>query len=180
MISFGAVKTMAAFGGGVALAGNYGWNRAKNDDSLDISDKLGFATSFAAAGGASALALKTIGLGRLTKVGALTTAGASKAAGLAYKAKNPLLPLLTKVGGGKGFGSFNHSWGPIGALAMFAAGVGAVAYSSRSNPQVSAQAYSEDGETRYQLGNDRPVKGRMESMNALGDMVFGLNNSRHG
>jgi hypothetical protein len=68
--------------------------------------------------------------------------------------------------------------GPLGLLAMFVGGTAAVAYGSRSNPKpVAYSSTNEYGETEY---NTTSVKERMSMLGAAGNMVFGLNNMRHG
>lgn len=176
MPGIGAMKTGVALGGGVGLGGLLGWRAAQRDESMDTTDRFGYTASAAVAGGTGALALKTLGLGRLGKYGTSAMKGAN------YASKtlmwNPLKGAVGKPGTmGFGKGIPKGVGGPMAALAMFAVGVGAVAFGARSRPQTTAYGSNEYGETQY---NRQSVKERMGMMGAVGDMVFGLNNARHG
>lgn len=188
MPSFNSITSVTAFAAGGTLAGIGGYRHASRV-GMDTEDRLGFTTSSVIAGGAAGYMFKQIGPKRL---GQFAT-GAYNAARFTGKAAmaNPLRSLANRVdktatgrkildatGIGRGAKAFKGMGGPVAALAMLALGIGAVAYSARSNPKVDAYSSSDGtGGTEY---NSQSMKERMGLIGATGDVVFGLNNSRHG
>lgn len=178
MPSISNLKTIAGMSAGAGLGGFGGYKYARGRDDFDTEDKLGFAASSAIAGAAGGLALRAIGLGRLGSM----AGGTAKAGAFTGKMlmANPARSIMRKMGrqnfGYKSIPKPIRTAGLIGATAV--AGIAAIAYSSRSKPQTSAYASQDEyGETQYSAQSTRE---RMGMLGATGDMVFGLNNSRHG
>lgn len=182
MPSINALASMATMGIGGGLAGRMAWKRSASNPELDSEDRLAYTTSATGIGAAGALAFKSIGLKNISN---LATTGNPIGLGRSLMF-NPIRSLrkfpigkksLDFIGIGRGASAFKGMGGPIAAIAALAGGVGAIAYTARSNPSTMAYAESDYGETQY---NQQSVKERMGLMGASGDMVFGLNNMRHG
>lgn len=177
MPSFNSLSTTGALGVGAFVGGRRGWAKSQEDDTMDAGDRAGYTASHIVRGAAIGLGLKTIGVGGFTTAGKMLAGGM----GLARKATkwNPLKPALMKIGGGKGFASITkEARMPLAGLALFALGGLALAYSSRpKNPTAAYANRDENEEVEY---TEQPVRQRMGLLKATGDMVFGLNNSRHG
>lgn len=179
MPSLAALGTIAATMGGAAVGGMAGWRYSNRRDDFDTEDRLGFAASSTVAGGAAGLAMRSIGL---RGMGRLASGGYSAAAtGGRLMMANPARSIMRKMGREKfGFSTFSKTGLKAGAMATLAvAGIAAIAYSARSNPETQAYAAPNGyGETDYIPAST--VRDRMNLLSATGDMVFGLNNSRHG
>jgi hypothetical protein len=168
--SINAMKIMAGAAIGGTAAGLYGWKSSADDQDLDAEDRLALTTSSVVAGVAGGAALAKIGPAR---IGAGIKGLATGALGIS-KGMGKINAAATKFGAGKA------PWlkGPMKLLALTAAIVGVMAYGARSNPQTAAYASRDEaGEMEY---GDGPVKARMNKMGAVGDMVFGMHNTRHG
>lgn len=170
-----STKSMALIGilGSGAVAGGYlGWNRASRDKNLDFEDRAAFTGSSIVAGAAVAGAAAGIGTTVASRMGWIGntvykgSTGAYKAMTLGSGKILPSIPNIPKV-----------ARGPLAALAILAAGVGVIAYKSRSNPPTTAYA-SNDGMGGTQYSANTGVKDRLGLLGATGDMVFGLNNMR--
>jgi hypothetical protein len=176
-----SVKTLgliAAAGSGAAVSGYLGWRKSGKDE-MGLDDRIGFTTSSVVAGATGGLALGllgTRGIAAAGKAGYTVLNTARKGA-----MWNPAKAFLKEGHWRTNFGLKaipEMARTPLAALAMLAVGVGAIAYTSRSNPQPTASASRDEyGNTSY---NQQSVKERMGLLGATGDMVFGLNNIRHG
>ncbi len=169
MPSINAIATMAAMAGGAAVLGGAAWKHSGKDESMDTSDRAGYTGSAVIAGAGGGLALKAIGLRNLGKMAGKAATGAN----YARKAlmSNPTGAGLKRIPKGAGK--------PLAMLALLSASVGAIAYGSRSSKLQNTTNASRDGTSGTEY-NTRPIKERMTMMGATGDMVFGLNNMRHG
>jgi len=165
---------IAGLGSGVA-GGYYGWKQAQQNRDFDTEDRVKFfgssvVTGLAAGTGltvAGALALKTVSFGDATRVAkGLYGMGKASYKGLTLGSGKILPTIRIPKGAGK----------PLAGLAMLAAGIGAIAYSYRSDPQTAAYAAS-DGAGGAQYNSTRS---RLDSLRADGNILFGLNNLRHG
>lgn len=188
MPSVTAIGTMAAAAGGGVFGGLAGW-RKSGREGMDSEDRAGFTASSIVAGTAAGYGLNKIGLRRLGQMGKGMYGGARLASKAAMA--NPVRSLLNRAdatsigkkalditGIGRKSVAFKGAGGSMAAIAMAAIGVGAIAYGARSNPKTNAYASPDgSGGTDY---NTQSVKERMGLMGATGDMVFGLNNARHG
>jgi len=183
--SISAMKTIGALAGGGLLAGYAGWRSSGRNPNMDTEDRLAFTGSSVIAGAAAGLALRGIGMRGL---GAMAKAG-GKAARMGYKAASfsPVERMLgkttaRKLGIGAGFGAYKGHGGTVGLLALMAAGVGATAYNARKNPQPIARASREDAGMAEvgPMPRNNGMRERAGLLGATGDMVFGLNNMRHG
>lgn len=173
-------KIALVLGGGAFVGGNTGWINSKRNEDPEKDGLANFWTNTKAAGSGA-----FYGAGATAAMGVGATYGVDKAittaASAAYKTAtwNPIKAWAKARGNplGIGAGIPKGMRGPVAALAMLALGVGAVAYSSRSNPETAAYASRDDyGETQYK---DTSVRDRMSMLNASGNMVFGLHNLRH-
>lgn len=168
---------MIAASSGVAIGGTLGWKHAQKDETLDKSDRVSFASTSALLGGVTGLAVRHAGLNSVSNglIGSVKTANtASKI--LAY---NPIKDVSMKLGR-KTFGlkSLSKVQGPMKLLAFVAGSVGLIAYGSRTPSHTEAYASPDGlGGTDY---NKSTTSDRMNRLNATGDMIFGLHNSRHG
>lgn len=182
MPSISSLGTIAFAGAGALGGGVLGFSHASGRQDMDNPDRLGFAASSALAGAAGGLALRSIGMRRVA--GGLRTAARGARAGIKMLMANPARTLLRKMGRTEfGYSAIPKRVRGLGAIGLTAvAGVAAIAYSSRSNPQVSAYASDDQvGGTDYTPGPEHmSMKEKIGMMAASGDMVFGLNNSRHG
>lgn len=178
MPSFNALSAMAAVAAGGVIGGYLGYRHSQRDPSIrDNGDTLGFSASAAIAGSASALALKTVGLSKLGMAAKNVGSGANKVSrALMY---HPLRDFAEARGVKFGFKTIPKAMRtPLAALAFLAGSVGAIAYSTRNTPDTSAYgSRDQSGNTQY---NVQSLKERMGMMGASGDLVFGLNNMRHG
>ena len=182
MPSIASLGTIAFAGGGAAAGGLLGYRHASGREDFDLQDKLGFSASSAIAGASGGLALRYIGLGRASSGLGIAAKGITKGTGLLMA--NPARSLMRKMGRTEfGLNAIPKRVRGLGAVGLTAvAGVAAIAYSSRSNPPVTAYASDDQvGGTDY---NSAPqgmtMREKMSMIGASGDMIFGLNNSRHG
>lgn len=197
----GSVRTgvLAAAAGGALLGGRSAWVRSRRNENMDIEDRLAYSTMWGLTGagvvaGTAFTAMKYPSVLRgLYRGGAAAATGAYKVAtyhplrGFANRAtaavesgtSSWLQRRAVGAGIGQGFKAYKGNAGAIGLLATLVAGVGAMAYGARKNPRTRAAASrNEVGDTEYATPSS--VRERMGMMGAAGDMVFGLNNSRHG
>src|SRR5271165_6238206 len=177
------MKTIGALAGGGLLAGYAGFKSSGRNPNMDTEDRLAFTGSSIIAGAAAGLALRGLGL---RGMGAIAKAG-GKAAGMGYKVAkfSPVERMLgkttaRKLGIGAGFSAYKGHGGTVGLLALLAAGVGATAYNARSNPQPISRASRDEGGFGEVNPLSRNTRERAGLLGATGDMVFGLNNMRHG
>lgn len=174
MPNINVIKIMAGAAIGGIGAGVLGWRSTADNPNMDTEDRFAFATSSAVAGIVGGAVLGGIGISRLAKSTVMGVKGAARGTMGAFQAVKGIGSVARKMGAGKA------PWlkGPAKVLGLAAATTGVLAYGARSNPQTAAYAYrNEVGEVEY---NQRPVKQRMDMLGATGDMVFGLNNLRHG
>lgn len=182
MPSINAMAVMAAAAGGATAGGYFGWKHSANDPSMDREDRFGYAASLTLGGAGAGLAMKAIGvkgLGRMAGMGAKLGTGLAKAAMPAIKMGSirPGRAMLKALGREKSPLIAKWAKGPLKALALGATILGGVAYSSRERPASETYGSRGDGGTEY---SQQPIKDRMNLLHATGDMVFGLNNARHG
>ncbi len=186
MPNWGNVGIAASAIAGAGITARIAWNRSARNKNMDTEDRAAYSTMWGLTG-------TGIGLGAY---GMATNPGAATrglqmlgiAAKGTYKAAtwNPLRSLANtavgkRIGIGQGFRNFTGARGGVMAgLAILAGGVGAMAYGARKNPQTTAYASRDQrgGGTTYESPSS--VKERMGMLGAAGDMVFGLNNARHG
>lgn len=159
---------MAALGTGAALGARYSWNRNRDADMPDRFKASGTGALYGI-GAAAAL-----GIGAAYR---LDKPIVSSASGL-YKAAmwNPVKSFMARKGNPMGIGAGipKGKGGTIGMLAMLAGGIGAIAYGAASQEQpVAGYAYEENG-------TYSSTRQRLDMMGADGNVVFGLNNMRHG
>lgn len=206
MLSFNSMAAIGLVGTGVIGTGLAARRHVRNDEIMDRGDKAGFIASSTVAGVGVGLGLLG-GAMALKSMGYKGLKAASGMASTAWKAATwtPLNDMTRKAGAPLASGLFGSrgigprykfgmaralsgsgvrqgipkgSRGPLGMLALTAASIGAIAYSARSNPQTNAYAERDEfGGTEY---TQQPLKERLDMMHATGDMVFGMNNSRHG
>jgi hypothetical protein len=167
-VSAMSIMTGAALGG--AVAGRAGWRHSGRNPDLDKEDRFALTTSSVIAGVAGGAVLGKIGLGNLT-MGAKAAGRGMMGIGRAAKG---IGPAARSMGAGKA------PWlkGPMKPLALLAAGVGLLAYGARS--QTPTSAYASRDEAGGREYNQHSVKERMSMMGVTGEMVFGMNNTRHG
>jgi hypothetical protein len=176
MLSVKTMGLMAAIVGGGALAGYAGWKKS-GSDGMDFEDRAAFTTSSIVAGMVGGAVLKGIGLrGIGAGLGIL-----GKGAKYGYKAAtfHPTAGLVKALDATKAgatlMGGLRYTRKTAGALGLLTAGtVGAVAYGARSNPKAT-MALTPNG---YE--DAQSVRERSALIGATGEMVFGLNNTRHG
>lgn len=155
--------------GGTAAGGYLGYRSGRDDQSMDSSDKIGMTVMSAATGGVLGAAGNYIGWGKI--------GSAFKTAGKSGMMAGRFLAQTKTILGQKAFKIPKMAKGPLGGLALAAAAVGLVAAGSRTRVP-NEREDSGQSETFNQLGSG--VKERMGLLGATGDMVFGLNNQRHG
>lgn len=166
-----ALSIMAGTASGIGVGAYLGWGRASKNKDLDMEDRLSFTTSSAIAGGVAGLAAASLGTKGITgTAGAIfngvnnTRRIASKAGSMMFKSKWKGIPQLR---------------GPMKLFALTAAAVGVMAYGARPRPETAAYAAPDEmGGVEY--NQESSVKRRTGMLSATGDMVFGMNNSRHG
>jgi hypothetical protein len=177
VLSISALSKATLVGGGGIGAGLMAHRHYANRKDIDSSDRLGMDAMWAATGAGIVAAGSAIGPQRL---GSIAGAGFSSAR-LAGKAVLSH-PMSKALGSKTMFRSIPKvARGPLGLLAVAAAAVGSIAYSSKSNNE--AESYTtqdKTGEVDYNQGPGMSVKERAGLIGATGDLVFGLNNSRHG
>lgn len=161
---------MAGAASGIGIGAYLGWGRAKKNTTWDAEDRIGFTASSAIFGGAA-------GLG----IGAVGVKGIRGAASSAFDGINNTRKIvsgsISRLSGSKWKG-ISQLKGPMAFLAFTAASVGLMAYGSRPNPQTTAYGSPDEmGGTQY---SENPIKRRVGLLGATGNMVFGMNNSRHG
>lgn len=164
---------LAIMGGSIA-GGAIGYSSAAGDPSQDLSDKAGSTVMSAITGGVlggigSYLPWKAIGRGAagMGKVG--------MGAGRALKA-NPMRAAMKAMGREK-FSIPKPLKGPLGLLALTAAAIGITAMGAKGRVPNEREEYADSSNFGMR---GQGVKERMGLLGATGDMVFGLNNSRHG
>lgn len=168
--------TLAILGGSVA-GGYLGYRAVRNDETMDTSDRAGSVTMSAALGGVAGAGASYIGFKNLAKGAAFAGSFGAKAAYGTGKmmTANPIRTAMRGLGR-KSFGIPSVMKGPLGLLALTAISIGAVAAGSRNRVGVE----TEDQAQRDNFGRGSSVKERAGMLGATGDMVFGLNNQRHG
>lgn len=176
MPSINALSIMGVAVGGAALAGTAAWKHSAKDPTMDSADRVGYTGTLAAFGATGALALKHIGLGRLGTGIQFAGKAASKAGHLAMM--NPGRAAFRAMGR-KSFGlkSVPGSGRVLGTMAIMAAGIGAMAYGAHRAENETMTMSRPDDDRMPARGGARERAGLI---GATGDIVFGLNNSRHG
>lgn len=159
---------LAIMGGSVA-GGYAGYRARRNDSNMDMSDKAGTTVMSALMGGAVAMGATAVGWGRIGS-------GVMKAGKSATMVGKGLMHSKTILGA-KAFQIPKAARGPLGVLALGVAAIGAVAASAGSRVPNEREEYGSN-ENFGQIGSG--IRERMGMLGATGDMVFGLNNSRHG
>lgn len=176
MPSINAFSTMASMSIGAGVTGSLAFKRSANDQSMDLSDRVGYATSLAGAGAVLGLGAKSLGVSRLGSLTAATARGA-RTAGRVFTA-NPSKALFKAAGRTK-FG-WNSAPKPLRgvllALSLSAAATGGIAYGSRDTVEKDDVAVNSGANQVY----IQSVRDRLKMLGTTGDMVFGLNNMRHG
>lgn len=183
MPSLNAITMLGLAGAGGVMGAKVGWNRAGEDPTVESSaDRFAYAGSATIAGvgagfaaGIGALALRNRDVRRVgsSLLGSGISAGY---AGLkAPKTMNLTREIMSKMGRTKfGWGSVPKGLkGPVSGLLMAGvaiAGMGIASLMNRDTPP-AANDPQPQGQT---------VRERMGMIGASGDMVFGLNNVRHG
>ena len=174
MPSANAIAIMAGAAAGGIGAGRLGWRSSGRNPDMDQSDRMAFTASSAVAGIAGGAAIAKIGPGRIAAGMKNLAMGTFRSAQAARGVGKGVSAAASKMGAGKA------PWlkGPMKLLALTAASIGVMAYGARSKTPTSAYASrNEAGEMEY---GQRSVRDRMDMMGVTGDMVFGMNNTRHG
>jgi hypothetical protein len=169
--SINAISIMAGAAAGGIGAGMLGWRSSADNEDLDTNDRAAFTASSAIAGlvgGGAALAAVgpyRIGMGLKAAVKGTYSTGKS-------------ISKINSVARSLGAGKAPWLKGPMKVLGLTAATVGVMAYSARSNPQTAAYASrDETGQAEY---TNSSLRDRMNTMGAVGDIVLGMHNKRHG
>lgn len=184
MPSIGTMKTIGALAGGGLLAGYLGFRSSSRNPNMDTEDRLAFTTSSVIAGATAGLALRGLGMRRIGQIAQF--GGKAARMGAKVAAFSPVERMLgkttaRKLGIGAGFGAYKGHGGTVGLLALMVAGVGATAYNVRKNPQPISRATREDsGYPNISPIGGMGIRERAGLLGATGDIVFGLNNTRHG
>lgn len=175
MPSVNAMKLMMAAGIGAGTAGVFGFRHAQRDRTMDSEDKLGFTASSAIAGTAVGLGLGYIGPGRIMSAG-MGIGKAAYGAASSIPSKAAMKVMGARIGfkaGPKELQStLKAARGTLTGLAMAAAAVGVAALTRRHDHEREDIAESDIPRNS--------VRERLDMMNSAGDVVFGLNNARHG
>lgn len=171
MPSVNALSIMALAVGGAALAGTAAWKHSAKDQSMDTADRAGYTASLAIGGATGALALNHIGLGRLSK-GLGHVHGAAKTAAK-YGSWRPGKAAM----GALGIKRIPGAKKAFGGLALLAGSIGALAYGAHK-AEASAGTVNQPDEDR--MPQRSSTRERLGLLGATGDLVFGLNNARHG
>lgn len=177
VLSISALSKATLIGGGGVLAGMTAHRHYANRKDIDTSDKFGMDAMWAATGGGLVAAGTAIGAKRLGTMAGIGYTGMRTASKALFSH-----PMSKALGSKNAFRSIpKFARGPLGLLAIAAASVGSIAYSAKSDNEAESYTTSDGmGGTTYNKGPGMSVKERAALIGATGDLVFGLNNSRHG
>lgn len=172
MLSAGRMYNLALLGGGAFVGADIAKHRNRDASFIDRSAAMGRGAFYGAAavGGLSLAASLRLDKPLMAARSAVYKAATWNPIKTWAKAKgNPL---------GIGAGIPKGSMGPLAGIAMLALGIGTLAMSPRVEPEGTTYASRDDyGNIEY---DNKPIRNRMNIMKATGDIIFGLNNGRHG
>lgn len=183
MPSLSAVTMLGFAGLGGAMGAKMGWNRSGQDATVESpADRFAYAGSSSIAGmgaglglGIGALALRNRDLRRVG-TNMIGVAGSAAYSGIrGPKTMNLTREIMSKMGREKfGWGSVPKMVkGPISGLLLAGAAIAGIGIASMTNRDTPPA----DNDPQPQ---GQTVRERMGMIGASGDMVFGLNNVRHG